>query len=61
MKLLVLACALLVLSGCSQWRSYQCVRDTVSRSEPFQSQADRDDAEALARQQCRERAAGKGN
>jgi hypothetical protein len=60
MKFLLLACALLVLSGCSQWRSYQCVRDIVSRNEPYLSQADRDDSEALARQTCRERAAGKG-
>jgi hypothetical protein len=52
---------LLVLAGCSQWQTYKCVRDTVSRNEPYHSQADREDSESLARQACRERAAGKGN
>jgi hypothetical protein len=59
MKFLVLACAALALTGCAQWRSYQCVRDMVSRNEPYLTQADREDSEALARQTCRERAAGK--
>jgi hypothetical protein len=60
-KSLMLVCACLAVSGCSQWQSYKCVRDIVSRNEPYQTQADRDDSEALARQACRERAAGKGN
>jgi hypothetical protein len=60
MKLLVVACALLALTGCGQWQTYKCVRDTVSRNEPYQSPADRDDSEALAWQVCRERAAAKG-
>ncbi len=58
---LAVTCALLVLAGCSQWQTYKCVRDTVSRNEPYHSQADREDSESLARQACRERAAGKGN
>jgi hypothetical protein len=40
---------------------HQCVRDKVSSNEPYQTQADRDDTEALARQMCLQQAAGKGN
>ncbi|MGL6112815.1 MAG: hypothetical protein ACRC2B_22190 [Rubrivivax sp.] len=60
-KVLAVVCALLAFGGCSQWQTYKCVRDTVARSEPHHSQADRDDSESLARQACRERAAGKDN
>ena len=57
---LAAACTLLALTGCSQWRTYRCVSDTVSRNEPYQSQTDRDDSEALAWQACRQQAAGEG-
>jgi hypothetical protein len=60
-RVLGVACALLALGGCSQWQTYKCVRDTVSRNEPYYSQADRDDSESLAWQTCRERGAAKGN
>ena len=53
--------ALLAFAGCSQWQTYKCVRDTVSRNEPYYNQADREDSESLAWQACRERAAAKGN
>jgi hypothetical protein len=54
-RVVAIACALLLLGGCSQWQAYKCVRDMVNRNEPYYSQADRDDSEALARQACRER------
>jgi hypothetical protein len=60
-RMLALACAVLALGGCAQWRTYQCVRDTVNRNEPYQTPMDREDSEALAWQACRERAAAKGN
>ena len=60
-RVLAVTCALLALSGCSQWQSYKCVRDSVDRNGPYHNQADRDDSESLARQACGERAAGKGN
>jgi hypothetical protein len=60
-RLLVAACLLLASAGCSQYQLHKCVRDVVSGGEPYQAQADRDDSEALARQLCRQRAAGKGN
>jgi hypothetical protein len=56
-RVLAVACALLALGGCGQWQTYKCVRDMVNRSEPYYSQADRDDSEALARQACRKRSA----
>jgi hypothetical protein len=54
-RVVAFACAVWVLGGCSQWQTYKCVRDMVDRNEPYYSQADRDDSEALARQACRER------
>jgi hypothetical protein len=60
-RLLALACVLTLLGGCSQFRLYKCVRDTVNSNEPYQTQADRDDSEALAKQMCRERADARGN
>jgi hypothetical protein len=60
-RVLAVACTVLALGGCSQWQAYKCVRDTVSRNEPYHSQADRDDSESLAWQACRERGAAKGN
>ena len=59
-RVLAFACAVLALTGCGQWQTYKCVRDMVNRNEPYQTPADRDDSEALARQTCRERAASKG-
>lgn len=61
LRAMVVACLCLAFTGCGQWQTYKCVRDTVSRSEPYYSQADRDDSEALAWQACRERAAARGN
>jgi hypothetical protein len=40
---------------------FQCVREKVNSNEPYLTQADRDETEALARQMCRQQAAGKGN
>jgi hypothetical protein len=40
---------------------YQCVREKVNSNEPYLTQADRDETEALARQMCRQQSAGKGN
>jgi hypothetical protein len=60
-RVFAVTCALLALYGCSQWQTYKCVRDTVSRNEPYYNQADREDSESLAWQACRERAAAKGN
>jgi hypothetical protein len=57
----VFASALLAAAGCSQVQTYRCVRDIVNRNEPYQTQADRDDSEALARQTCSQRAAGTSN
>ncbi len=54
-KVIALACVLVVLGGCGQWRTYKCVRDTVHRNEPYHTPEDRDDSEALAWQACRER------
>jgi len=59
-RILAVACVVLVLTGCGQWQTYKCVRDIVNRNEPYQTPEDRSDSEALARQTCRERAAGKG-
>jgi hypothetical protein len=59
-RVLAWACVLLALGGCAQWRTYQCVRDTVNRNEPYQTPMDREDSEALAWQACRERATAKG-
>jgi hypothetical protein len=56
-----IACATTLLAGCSQMRLYKCVRDTVNANEPYQTQADRDDSETLARQVCREKAEMRGN
>ena len=53
--------AALLLAGCSQWRMMRCVNDIVDRNGPYQTDADRDDSEQLARQTCRERAESKGN
>lgn len=57
----VFASALLAAAGCGQVQTYRCVRDIVNRNEPYQTQADRDDSEALARQTCSQRPAGTGN
>ena len=57
----VFASALLAATGCGQVQTYRCVRDIVNRNEPYQTQADRDDSEALARQTCSQRAAGGSN
>ncbi len=57
----VIASALLAAAGCGQVQTYRCVRDIVNRNEPYQTQADRDDSEALARQTCSQRAAGNSN
>lgn len=54
-------CALLLLAGCGQWQMMKCVRDIVNKNAPYQTDADRDDSEQLARQTCRERAESKGN
>lgn len=54
-RVLAYACAVLALTGCGQWQTYKCVRDIVNRNEPYQTQEDRDDSEALARQTCSER------
>ena len=54
----VLAAALL-LGGCSQWQMMKCVRGIVDRNGPYQSDADREDSEQLARQTCREQAEAK--
>lgn len=51
---------LLALAGCSQYQQYRCVRDMVSRHEPYPSLADRWDAEAMAKEMCAQRAAAKG-
>ncbi len=59
-RVIAAACVLLLLSGCAQWQTYKCVRDVVSRNEPYLSQADRDDSESLAWQACRERRASAG-
>ena len=56
-----IACVLLVLTGCGQWQTYRCVRDTVNRNEPYLTPADREDSEALAWQACRERGAAREN
>ena len=53
--------AALLLTGCGQWQTMKCVRDIVNRNAPYQTDADRDDSEQLARQTCRERAENKGN
>jgi len=50
----------LLLAGCSQWQMMKCVRNIVDRNAPYQSDADREDSEQLARQTCREQAEGKG-
>ncbi len=50
---------LIALTGCSQIE--KCVRALVKSSEPYTTQEDRDQTEALARQMCREKASGKGN
>ena len=60
-RVLAISCALLALAGCSQIDMYRCVRDRVNSDEPYQTQADRDDTEALARQLCQQKAASKGN
>ena len=59
-RCLVLLCACLALSGCSAWKTYKCVRDIVDRNEPYLTQMERDDSEALARQTCRERSGSDG-
>ena len=56
-----LSCALLAVTGCGQIQMYQCVREKVNSNEPYLTQADRDETEALARQMCRQQSAGKGN
>ena len=53
-------CAALLVAGCSQWQMMKCVRNIVDRNAPYQSDADREDSEQLARQTCREQAEGKG-
>jgi hypothetical protein len=50
-----------LLASCSQFRLQRCVRDMVNHNEPYQTLADCDDSEALARQVCRERAEDRGN
>lgn len=57
----VIACAMTLLASCSQFRLQRCVRDMVNHNEPYQTLADCDDSEALARQVCRERAEDRGN
>jgi len=60
-RVFTVACALLAVTGCGQIEMYRCVRDRVVGNEPYPTQADRDDTEALARQMCRQKAAAKGN
>lgn len=60
-RVFAISCALLAITGCSQIQMRKCVRDMVSSNEPYQTQADRDDSETLARQICLQKAAGKGN
>jgi hypothetical protein len=60
-RLLAIVCAMTFLASCSQFRLEKCVRDIVSNNEPYQTQADRDDSEMLARRVYWERAAARGN
>ena len=60
-RILAIVCAMTLLASCSQFRLQKCVRDMVNNNEPYQTQADRDDSESLARQMCRERAEARGN
>jgi hypothetical protein len=53
----LVACA--ALAGCGQIQQYRCVRDMVNAGGPYPSPADRWDAEAMAKDLCAQRAAGK--
>ena len=59
LRLTALLGSALLLAGCSQWQMMKCVRNIVDRNAPYQSDADREDSEQLARQTCREQAEGR--
>jgi hypothetical protein len=60
-RTLAIACALLAFAGCAQIQLHKCVRDMVNSNEPYPTQADRDDSEALAKQLCLRKAAAGGS
>jgi hypothetical protein len=60
-RILVISCALLAFSACSQMQESKCVRDMVRSNEPYQTHGDRDDSEVMAKQICRQRTEGKSS
>jgi hypothetical protein len=60
-NVIAISCVLLAVTGCSQIQMLRCVREKVNSNEPYQTQAERDATEALARQLCLRKAAGQGN
>ena len=59
-RVFAISCALLAITGCGHIQMQQCVREMVSSNEPYPTQVDRDDSEALARQLCLRKLGGKG-